>query len=136
VTLPRAPSASAVAVAAIIRDAARAGKLSIADIEVFAAALREAAVDVLLPQRPRDADDVGWLAIDRSHRCGKRACKCMRTAYRHGPYVVRYWMQDGRRRKERLGPLGRARSPTLLAPKLQAQLDALNKLDTRFLHDD
>jgi hypothetical protein len=32
-------------------------------------------------------------------RCGRPWCRCMHGGPKHGPYYVRYWWQDGRRRK-------------------------------------
>lgn len=138
-TTDEAPSALALEVGALLVRGAEAREFSLADIQYLASALRRAGVEVLLPQRPAARDDVGWLTVEYS-RCGRLNCRCANHSNPgHGPYVIRHWRDAaGKLRKESLGRLGRARSPTPIAPRLQHELDQLNHrgLDLRFLHDD
>jgi hypothetical protein len=46
---------------------------------------------------PKTSPLLGSLHLEW-RRCGKKGCRCARGEW-HGPYVYRYWYQDGRRRK-------------------------------------
>lgn len=120
----------------LIEEGIRSGRLSRVDLEYLARSIEKAAVIAALPPRPRENDDVGWLDFEWT-RCGDKTCHCAKSGgRRHGPYVVRRWMEDGKRKKEHLGPLGRARKPTSLAPHLREQLETIEELDLGFLHED
>jgi hypothetical protein len=131
------PSAAARAVADLIRGAARRRELRMADLKEIGAAVSEAGYEVLLPRRPADRGQPGWLELER-HRCGKPTCACARDPARRHLRVVFRWREAGRRRKKILGPPGKARAPPDVAAPIRAQLDRLNKaaaMDLGFLHD-
>lgn len=103
VASPRAARA-----AAILGQAISSGKLSIADLALFADTFKAAGWTVRIPL------ERGALVTTRV-KCGKPTCECARKGGRkHGPYAFRHYRDPwGRRMKEYLG---RVRSPGA-APK-------------------
>lgn len=125
-------------VASLLLRAGEEKRLGPADVELLAETTRRLGREVVLPARPT-TNAGGWFDFEyKRHRPGTR-CRC-RTGptFRHGPYVLWKWQEGKRVRKEHLGPLGNARSPTKGPAVVQEKLDELNAMKKilEALHDD